>query len=143
MEQSITLGSTVTTTAIYLRREKQVGFNATQKFWESAPTAPRLGIFIGWRTIADGVRHWEDSYTFTPSSYIRAALVVFSTRTKPVLVPGGAIQPNCELLAIEEKLQNIAIPSSLPFSDREIAKTYVNEALRNIIALQSWLKEER
>lgn len=129
-------GSTVTCTAIYLRRRQGNTYR-----WESAPTAPRLGIYIGWRTLFDGQLKWDgfedDIPVFHQSSHIRAALVVFSARTKPVLVPMSEVKPNCDLLAIEEMLERVA----LPFSDREIAKTYVNDALRNIVALQSWLKE--
>lgn len=93
-EQNISFGSTVTTTAMYLRRQKREGYG-TQKFWEAAPTAPRTGIFIGWRTISDGRRVWEGSeegFSYSPSSYLRAALVVFTPRTKPVLVPVDQIR---------------------------------------------------
>lgn len=84
-----TLGSTVTCTAMYLRRTRNVRGYGADKVWEACPCTPRLGVYIGYRTLVNGRREVEDEvgYIFTPTAYIRAALVVFSTRTKPVLVP--------------------------------------------------------
>lgn len=62
-----------------------------RKWWEAQPLpAPRVGLYIGARTLTDGWNTYfgEDSeLEFIPEHHFRAALVVCSERERPVLVP--------------------------------------------------------
>lgn len=82
-------GSTVTCTAKLVRKTRNTRGWGADKVWEVEIIPPRLGIYIGYRTLVNGRREVEDEmgYVFEPKEYFRAALVVFSARTKPVLVP--------------------------------------------------------
>lgn len=55
----------------------------------------REALYIGYRTVADGLREYigdEEGIAFVPERHYRAALVVFSERERPVLVPLDAIE---------------------------------------------------
>lgn len=86
------LGDTVIVSAILKRRE---GHHAdakrwgVRKYWDAWPITPRTGLYIGGRTLSNGQRWYEDEVgaVYEPETYFRAALVVFSTHEKPVLVP--------------------------------------------------------
>jgi hypothetical protein len=66
------------------------------KWWEPLPVdPPREGIYIGRRTLADGRADYigpEEGTVFYPEKHYPAALVVFSERERPVLVPIDAIE---------------------------------------------------
>lgn len=88
------LGDNLTITQVYRRRERRrPGRYQDQvvKVWELWPITPRQAIFLGWRTLCNGTREWEDEVgaIFTPDKdgYFKAALVCFSTRENPVYVP--------------------------------------------------------
>jgi len=66
----------------------------TEKTWvaEPLPDSPDGGadvILVGVRTLSDGVRQWwgEDGWTYSPTRFFPALLVVSSLRSKPFLVP--------------------------------------------------------
>lgn len=94
------LGDTLTITQVYRRRTRSVsnergsGYH-TRKEWYIWPIKERQAIFLGWRTLSNGVREWEDEvgaiYQPDKDGYIKAALVCFSTRENPVYVPIGSI----------------------------------------------------
>lgn len=88
------LGEKVIVSAVLVRRTRTLRGYAAEKTWQPRPMEPREGLYIGYRTLADGVRDAEDEvgYTFEPKRHFRAALVVFSDRTNPVLVPLDQIE---------------------------------------------------
>jgi hypothetical protein len=88
------LGDVVTITRVYRRREhsrwnEKARCHETVKAWEPWQVKERRAIFLGWRTLSNGIREWEPEAgaIFTPESYIKAALVCFSTKENPVYVP--------------------------------------------------------
>jgi hypothetical protein len=92
------LGDTLIITQVYKRRERSVPvdgkghvYHVTRKEWIIWPIKPRGAIFLGWRTLSNGVREWEDEVgaIFIPDKdgYLKAAMVCFSTRENPVYVP--------------------------------------------------------
>ena len=94
------LGDALTITQVYKRRDRsrwndRTHHAQTLKVWEPWSIKPRQAIFLGWRTLSNGVRHWEDEVggVFTPDKdgYIKAALVCFSTTENPVYVPVDAL----------------------------------------------------
>jgi hypothetical protein len=54
-------------------------------------TDPITGIYVGWRTYANGVieggMNYDDPTYFIPSEFIKVALIVPDERTNPVPVP--------------------------------------------------------
>lgn len=87
------LGDKVICTAKFVRVTRVRRGYSADKVWEAWPTPPRTGTYIGYRTLANGRREFEEEvgYIFEPKEHFRAALVVFSERTKPVLVPVDAL----------------------------------------------------
>jgi hypothetical protein len=63
------------------------------KYWERLPVKTE-GLFIGFRTLYDGVNKWDSDSgnTFYPKSHFTAALVVPGPRRKPILVPMDAME---------------------------------------------------
>lgn len=93
------LGDTVTITQVYRRRQRSrvIRNNSqTTKIWEAWPIKPRTAIYLGLRTLSNGVREWEDEvgaiYIPDTDGYIKAALVCFSTKENPVYVPVETLQ---------------------------------------------------
>lgn len=82
------LGDWLTVRTVLRRRQRAAGREYTQKAWEAEPITPRRGMYIGWRTIRDGLTADEDgSIVFIPKSHRKAALVVFNEHSRPVLMP--------------------------------------------------------
>lgn len=88
--ERLKLGDKVVCTTHYLRLSR-AGLKTDNKVWVKrfAYPKPRAGLFLGYRTLQNGTRTYEDEvgYIFEPSEYIKAALVVFSEHTNPVYVP--------------------------------------------------------
>ncbi|MFA5380260.1 MAG: hypothetical protein WC455_31145 [Dehalococcoidia bacterium] len=93
-------GSSVEASALYKRihrvTEKQGSgylIKTSRKIWERKP-AKISGIYIGYRTLCDGKREWEDEagYIFFPELYFPAALIAEGPRKRPVLVPVDSIR---------------------------------------------------
>ena len=92
------LGDILTVTQVYKRRTRyqQNGKrpDTTLKVWEAWPIKERQAIYLGLRTLCNGVREWEDEVggIFIPDKdgHFQAMLVCFSTRENPVYVP---VQP--------------------------------------------------
>ncbi len=64
------------------------------KVWQRKDAKQRSAVFLGVRALRDGVRDWEPEVgpTFLPHGpVIRAALVCFGPRSKPVYAPLDAI----------------------------------------------------
>lgn len=87
-------GDTITVTQVYHRRTRyrhnsRTMYDDTLKVWEPWTIKPRPAIYLGLRTLSNGVREWEDEVgaIFHPETHIKAALVCFSTRENPVYVP--------------------------------------------------------
>lgn len=118
MKELPPLGTRVRVSAWYKRRkgqgqrewERQEGFvfgplrhPSKDAPWAQERSDTREGLYIGWRTLSDG-RFCSPtvSYSFDPTEYdgpeyipsrvFKAALVVFSEREKPVLVPLDALE---------------------------------------------------
>lgn len=90
------LGDKVTVSAVLHRRQEHTHDHkwGVRKFWDAWEITPRTGLYIGGRTLSNGRRWYEDEAgaVYEPESYFRAALVVFSGREKPVLVPLDCMQ---------------------------------------------------
>lgn len=63
--------------------------NGHYAYWKACTIGARQGLLIGLRSLYDGVVTWDFDYgnTFAPDKTVKAALVVFSLREKPVYVP--------------------------------------------------------
>lgn len=69
--------------------------NSRKAFWLSSEIKPRMGLCIGYRTIFNGDRWWEDEevgYVFNPTEHFRVMLVVFDAHTNPVYVPLNTVE---------------------------------------------------
>jgi hypothetical protein len=95
-----TFGARVRASATLRRRRRSRGRSwHDDKWWEERPLeTPRDGLYIGKRTISDGYTEVEDTgegvlYIYNPEQHYTAALVVFSERERPVLVPWSALEP--------------------------------------------------
>jgi hypothetical protein len=88
--EEIPFGDKVVISKIYKRKSRKQN-NKFFKIWEEIQLN-KEGIFLGWRTIADG-EIWHDGYNnyFTPNNYKKAALVCFSPNCNPVYVPEDSI----------------------------------------------------
>ena len=88
------LGDRVLCSAVLWRRTEVRSRQNDRKYWDTKTIEPREGVYIGMRTLANGERWWEDEvgYVFEPKEHFRAALVVFSERENPVLIPLDALQ---------------------------------------------------
>lgn len=85
----IEFGDKVVVTEVYQRRGA-ASSGRSPKYWERKSIQRRKGLYIGTRTLANGVTEWvgsEEGYCFFPREHFKAALVVFSERERPVLVP--------------------------------------------------------
>lgn len=87
-------GDIVLINTIYRRRKKLEwnGYtNVRKKFWMPVPIPARTGIYLGTRTLCNGITEWEDEVgnVFIPEreGYIKALLVSFSTNENPVYAP--------------------------------------------------------
>lgn len=92
------LGDKVTVATVLYRREKPnlTGYGCL-KYWDRRTIKAREGIYIGKRTLSNGSRVWhgsEEGFEYNPQEYLQAALVVFSERERPVLVPMDALGLN-------------------------------------------------
>jgi hypothetical protein len=90
-------GERVTFTRTLTRRYRHHPSNGWQgrKVWESEgypgepEPAPRSGIIVGVRTLADGVNSYngyEEPITFQAERHFKAYLIAFDFRRKPALV---------------------------------------------------------
>lgn len=93
------LGDDLTVDRVYRRctryRTSEHGsWNVTLKVWEATSIEPRVGIYLGQRTLWNGTRTWEDEVgnVFEPEEHIKALLVCFSTHENPVYVPIDVIE---------------------------------------------------
>lgn len=92
----VEFGAVVTVSAVYRRRyqhNEQGPRWGVRKYWDAWKIKPRDGLYIGGRTLSNGQRWYEDEVgaVYEPAEYFRAALVVFSERERPVLVPLDAL----------------------------------------------------
>jgi hypothetical protein len=88
------LGDKVTCTARYLRSRA-----SEHRKWYALSMRAREGMYIGTRTLANGIAEWEgedEGMVFQAGEYFRVALVVFSERENPVYVPLAAIEKVAE-----------------------------------------------
>ena len=92
------LGQKVTFTLTYLRRGEYrpcvSGFGKEWwHYWKSVPCQHQNGIFIGYRSIQNGINHIEDGYRmFEQRERIKVALVVPSLRHNPIYVNINSMQ---------------------------------------------------
>lgn len=94
----LTFGCRVRVGSTYKRRQRHTTDRGWVwlKWWEAQKLEqPREGLYIGYRTLADGKSEYigsEEGTAFTADRHFRAALVVFGERNSPVLVPLEAIE---------------------------------------------------
>lgn len=94
------LGQRVKTTALFYRRKRPTrpeypGGSYNRKQWERKDHLEKEGIFIGTRTLQNGVREYDSDcgWIWHKDGHFEAALVVFNERQSPVPVPLDAISP--------------------------------------------------
>jgi hypothetical protein len=91
------LGDRIKFTARLERKTRSAGEGRgwNRKCWERRDHDPAEGVFIGTRTLQDGVREWDSEYgwSWCKDRHFEAALVVFSERQAPVHVPIECISP--------------------------------------------------
>ena len=88
-------GARVRVSAYYSRAGAASAGRKTRKAWHRWEySTPRHALYIGKRTLSDGYVEWweEEGYAYTPERHFIAALVVFSERERPVLVPLDALE---------------------------------------------------
>lgn len=85
----IGFGAKVQVSQVYKRRRRYKSRHLETAYWEACNVARRTGLCIGYRTLYNGDRYWEDDvgYVFNPTEHFRAMLVVFDANTNPVYVP--------------------------------------------------------
>jgi len=81
-------GERVRFTARYVRMASVLEY-PTSKRWVELPCKEKCGLFLGLRTLYDGVLGEDPE--FIPTSHFRAALVCPNERTNPIYVPLHAI----------------------------------------------------
>lgn len=101
MPSIFAFGDCVEITDKYVRRyEKRAGkmHSESWKVWRVQPFFRKTCIFLGERTLRDGIVHYdyEDGHTFISKEHFQAALVSPGPKEKPVYVPFGAIK-HCKL----------------------------------------------
>lgn len=93
---NIRFGDRVSVSAVYERARSYKSNGTWKKWWEPCRLGtPREALYIGYRTVVDGEADYigeEEGTAFTPERHYRAALVVFSERERPVLVPLDALE---------------------------------------------------
>lgn len=71
------------------------GLNPPRKEWaEEEISPPVTGLYIGWRTLANGVYmpgSFEDPSYLKADQHIRVALVVLGERSNPIYVPWSEV----------------------------------------------------
>jgi hypothetical protein len=92
-----TFGARVAVRAIYVRRRRHsIEKRAWVKWWQAQNlSSPREALYIGHRTLQDGWNDYigeEEGIAFVPERRFRAGLVVFTERSRPVLVPLDALE---------------------------------------------------
>jgi hypothetical protein len=87
------LGDKVTAPCAIVRRrvvyDNPIGRPQYGRAWcEANCPVPITGMYIGYRTYANGIVHYDHDYGnyFEPTSYIKIALIVTDERKKPVPV---------------------------------------------------------
>lgn len=68
-----------------------------RKDWKEIETSERRGVYIGWRTLANGhciYGGYDDQTHFKADSYIKAAMIVCHERQRPLFVPWSEIERN-------------------------------------------------
>lgn len=82
------LGEKIIFNSILVRKSKwdQEKY-AFKKEWQPKETKEQVGIVVGLRTIQNGLSHPEEhGYIFSPKEYLKAYLVSYNMKNKPVLV---------------------------------------------------------
>lgn len=87
-------GQVVSVTDKYRRRERRGQNGGTYKYWDITPFFSDGCIFLGTRTLQDGIRDYdhEYGYQFAAHHRFKAALVCPGPLRKPVLVPLASIK---------------------------------------------------
>jgi hypothetical protein len=87
-------GAVVSISAKYRRRERKGDRGGIYKYWDSTPFSADGCIFLGTRTLQNGIKEWEGEcgWIFDPHERIKAALVCPGPLRKPVLVPLDAVK---------------------------------------------------
>ena len=91
------LGDRIKATARLDRKTRSAGEGKgwNRKQWERSDHDPKEGVFIGTRTLQDGVRQWDSDYgrEWIKERHFEAALVVYNERQSPVHVPLDCLSP--------------------------------------------------
>ncbi len=83
-------GASVIFTQTLQRRQTPARPGWLKEWQATQPHAPKNGLLIGYRTLANGLASYEgedEGTVFYPTEHVRAALVAVDLKHKPVLVP--------------------------------------------------------
>ena len=95
------LGTRVTAPKQLRRHRVYVRGAADKKEWYTPDWDrhhPVNGIYVGYRNYANGTVQWEEDsgLIFTPTDYIKIALIVTNERAKPIPVLFSEMSVNCD-----------------------------------------------
>jgi hypothetical protein len=80
--------------AVERRKHHKTLLTQSWKVWQTIAMDEKPGVFLGWRTLRNGVREWEGDevgYVFFQRETVAAALVSLSRTLAPVYVPLDAL----------------------------------------------------
>lgn len=90
------LGRAVTFTAILERgtQHAEAWHLPSKRLWVRVEGGQRAGVFVGWRTLSNGERDYEEEsgYWYAGTEFFPAALVAYHPRRALVLVPFDALE---------------------------------------------------
>lgn len=77
----------------YRKNSKNGLMNITWKMWVKEPYEKYNCIFLGYRTLANGIREYEYEvgYSLYPKEFIKAALICVNEKLNPIYVPLNCI----------------------------------------------------
>lgn len=81
-------GEKVICTAKFIRHRQKIDINRDEKYWKKEHFTARTGIYLGLRTLSDGVAvYTEYDLYFETTRIFPVALVALSSRENPTYVP--------------------------------------------------------
>jgi hypothetical protein len=92
------------------------GYKDMKTVWSRLEGVPVDGIYIGYRTVYDGRREYDDEYGayFEPTSHQEVWLIVEDPRRKPVFVrPQDCIIVRFERCQVPKTVDDLTIPEAI------------------------------
>ena len=94
---TVTVKGTLYRTCERRQRKQYSGLERPQpyKLWKEREIKPRQAILIGFRTLQNGFKYWEPEvgWIFAGDEQVKAVLVVFNERERPVFALPSSVQP--------------------------------------------------